>query len=206
VINVFTFHISFLRIQLSANAIPVKFRSAGVFQYAVSFSPAVDMLGMRKQIMCKLANIIKDVHAFDGAILFLPFRLAEKVNLLWRGTQNLQHTANTFANIYSLLPHNAGHHSKRQTSNRWSRDHSSDWNGKSHSSGKLCQCLQHHIAQVSFLESIRNTAQFQTNSWCWIHVDLCVCRVFITGPSLYVRPPRYECVWKYVCGLDKARG
>lgn len=65
---------------LSANYIAVKCRNEGVYQYAVTFSPIVDSMGMRRKMMHGLIDIIGPVYAFDGAILFLPIKLRQVVS------------------------------------------------------------------------------------------------------------------------------
>lgn len=65
---------------LSANYIAVKCRNEEVYQYAVTFSPVVDSLAMRRKIMHGLIDIIGPVYAFHDAILFLPIKLGQVVS------------------------------------------------------------------------------------------------------------------------------
>ncbi|KAK9506113.1 hypothetical protein O3M35_008106 [Rhynocoris fuscipes] len=51
----------------------------GVFMYDVKFSPEVDALNVRFHLMRNVTDIIGDTKSFDGAILYLPFLLPDKV-------------------------------------------------------------------------------------------------------------------------------
>jgi len=66
---------------LCCNYLAVKCRNSGFYQYAVSFSPEVDSLGMRRRLMGdqRTRDVIGDVRAFDGRILFLPIQLKNLV-------------------------------------------------------------------------------------------------------------------------------
>jgi len=70
-------------IRLVCNYIAIKCKNAGVYQYAVSFSPEVDSLRMRYKLLeeQKTRDIIGDVRGFDGRILFLPIHLPNLVFL-----------------------------------------------------------------------------------------------------------------------------
>ncbi len=72
-------HETFYRVQLSANYIWLKCKNEGVYQYALSFAPQVDSIGMRKRLLYSRTDVIGEVHAFDGAILFLPIKLKKQV-------------------------------------------------------------------------------------------------------------------------------
>ncbi len=72
------------RLDLSANYIHMKTKTEGVYQYSVHFHPTLDSKGMRFKIINSMQDIIGPVKAFDGAILFLPIRLSEKVRSLHR--------------------------------------------------------------------------------------------------------------------------
>jgi len=52
-----------------------------VYQYAVSFSPEVDSLSMRRKLLDdqQTRDVIGEVKAFDGRILFLPKQLQNMV-------------------------------------------------------------------------------------------------------------------------------
>ena len=77
----YTLHnFSFFRIPLSANYICVRCSNDGTYQYAVSFSPPVDSLGMRKKIVHNHEGTIGRVHAFDGATLYVPKQLNGEVS------------------------------------------------------------------------------------------------------------------------------
>ena len=67
------------RVPLTSNYIAVRCKNAGVYQYAVAFSPEVDSLRMRYKLLedQRMRNIIGDVRAFDGRILFLPIQLQQ---------------------------------------------------------------------------------------------------------------------------------
>jgi len=66
---------------ICCNYIAVKCKNSGVYQYAVSFSPEVDSLSMRRKLMGdqRTRDVIGDVRAFDGRILFLPVQLQKLV-------------------------------------------------------------------------------------------------------------------------------
>lgn len=69
----------FYRVPFSANYIALRCVNAGVYQYAVSFRPAVDSRGMRFKMLNEHKSVIGETKAFDGAILFLPILLQEQV-------------------------------------------------------------------------------------------------------------------------------
>jgi len=50
-----------------------------VYQYHVDFRPPVDSKGMRFRFMHEHADVIGNVKAFDGSILFLPIKLPQQV-------------------------------------------------------------------------------------------------------------------------------
>lgn len=68
-------------VQVCCNYIAVKCKNSGVYQYAVSFNPEVDSLRMRYKLIDeqKVHDIIGEVRAFDGRILFLPVQLKNLV-------------------------------------------------------------------------------------------------------------------------------
>ena len=70
------------RIPLCCNYIAIRCRNSGVYQYAVSFSPEVDSLSMRRKLLDdqQTRDVIGEVKAFDGRILFLPKQLQNMVN------------------------------------------------------------------------------------------------------------------------------
>jgi len=69
------------RIPLCCNYIAIRCRNSGVYQYAVSFSPEVDSLSMRRKLLDdqQTRDVIGEVKAFDGRILFLPKQLQNMV-------------------------------------------------------------------------------------------------------------------------------
>ena len=69
----------FFRMPLSANYIRVRCANKGVIQYAVSYEPPIDSIAMCRRLLFEHGNVIGDVRAFDGAILFLPHELPKKV-------------------------------------------------------------------------------------------------------------------------------
>jgi len=66
---------------LRCNYIAIKCKNSGVYQYAVAFSPEVDSLRMRYKLVDdqRSRDIIGNVRAFDGRILFLPVQLKNLV-------------------------------------------------------------------------------------------------------------------------------
>nr|XP_054773093.1 piwi-like protein 2 [Lytechinus pictus] len=66
----------------ASNYIPIRCLNKAVWQYAVSFSPELDSKKMKLRMVFDHSDVIGDVRAFDGAILFLPIKLPQKVTLL----------------------------------------------------------------------------------------------------------------------------
>lgn len=64
-------------VQLACNYIPIRCKTGGVFQYAVSYSPPLDSIGLRRSLVGEVLG--RDaLEAFDGALLFLPRELPQK--------------------------------------------------------------------------------------------------------------------------------
>lgn len=76
----FLHFLMFYRVPLCANYIALRCVNAGVYQYAVSYRPVVDSRGMRSKMLNEHKNVIGETKAFDGAILFLPIQLPDKVS------------------------------------------------------------------------------------------------------------------------------
>lgn len=77
------FDVSFsigLRVSASANYIPIRCKNKAVWQYAISYQPEIDSKGMRRRLLFEHSDIIGKVRAFDGAILYLPIQLEQKVS------------------------------------------------------------------------------------------------------------------------------
>ncbi|XP_035670589.1 piwi-like protein 1 [Branchiostoma floridae] len=66
-------------VRVACNYIPVKSNLTAICQYAVSFSPQIDSRSMRYGMLYDHEDIIGDVKAFDGAILYLPKKLPQSV-------------------------------------------------------------------------------------------------------------------------------
>lgn len=54
----------------------------GVYQYDVSYSPQQESKRVRVGLLRSQSDLIGQVHAFDGMMLFLPIRLPEKETIL----------------------------------------------------------------------------------------------------------------------------
>ncbi|XP_077999596.1 piwi-like protein 2 [Glandiceps talaboti] len=67
---------------VACNYIRMKCKFDAIYQYAVSFAPQVDSKSMRFQLMNVHREVIGQVKAFDGSILFLPRRLEETTTIL----------------------------------------------------------------------------------------------------------------------------
>lgn len=65
--------------RLYANYIRLRCRNEGVYQYHVDFRPPVDSKRMRFRLLNEHMDVIGNVKAFDGAILFLPVKLPQQV-------------------------------------------------------------------------------------------------------------------------------
>lgn len=68
----FTAYTNFIRIETNPDK--------GVFQYDVKFNPSLDSKALRYVLMRQIAPLIGDTKSFDGAILYLPVLLDEKVS------------------------------------------------------------------------------------------------------------------------------
>ena len=67
----------------------------GVYQYNVSFNPEIESKRLRVALLKSRSDLIGQVHAFDGMMLFLPLRLQEpvtKVNLETRSGNAVEMT------------------------------------------------------------------------------------------------------------------
>lgn len=60
----------------------------GVYQYNVSFNPVLESKRLRVALLKSRSDVIGQVHAFDGMMLFLPKRLPEQVTKLNLQTHN----------------------------------------------------------------------------------------------------------------------
>ncbi|XP_032678722.1 piwi-like protein Ago3 isoform X2 [Odontomachus brunneus] len=70
-------------IKLSANYIDVELEPGrGLFQYEVKYSPDIDARGLRRSLLNQHASQLGREKTFDGAILFLPMQLPEKITKL----------------------------------------------------------------------------------------------------------------------------
>lgn len=69
-------------VSASANYIPIRCKNKAVWQYAISYQPEIDSKGMRRRLLFEHSDIVGKVRAFDGAILYLPIQLEQKVTLL----------------------------------------------------------------------------------------------------------------------------
>ena len=65
---------------LCANYIKLKSQTKGVYQYAVSYTPVIDSIGMRYRLLYEHSDVIGETKVFDGAILFLPIQLPSSVS------------------------------------------------------------------------------------------------------------------------------
>lgn len=67
-------------IQLRSNFIVLRNRpNCALYQYNVSYSPPIESRGLRAGLLSEHTNLIGNVRAFDGMILFLPHRLPDDV-------------------------------------------------------------------------------------------------------------------------------
>ncbi|XP_075457581.1 piwi-like protein 2 isoform X3 [Ascaphus truei] len=66
---------------LGLNLIKIHCKNEAVYQYHVTFVPNVECRSMRFGMMKEHRSVTGDVTAFDGSILFLPVKLASKVEL-----------------------------------------------------------------------------------------------------------------------------
>lgn len=64
---------------MNINCIRAECKHSAVYQYHVSFSPQIDSKNFRHSLLNQNKEIIGQTKAFDGAILFLPKRLPEKI-------------------------------------------------------------------------------------------------------------------------------
>ena len=62
-------------ISLSGNYIRINCANPGVYQYHVDFRPMVDSKNIRFKLLNEHRDVIGNVKAFDGNILYLPIRL-----------------------------------------------------------------------------------------------------------------------------------
>ena len=75
--------ILFFRISLSGNYIRINCANPGVYQYHVDFRPMVDSKNIRFKLLNEHRDVIGNVKAFDGSILYLPIRLPNQVIISW---------------------------------------------------------------------------------------------------------------------------
>lgn len=70
------------KIPVQVNCVKVKCRNEAVYQYNVSFSPTTDNKNLRFNLLKQHKDVIGNTSAFDGMILYLPFRLSNVVTKL----------------------------------------------------------------------------------------------------------------------------
>uniref|UniRef100_A0A3Q2Z002 Piwi-like RNA-mediated gene silencing 1 n=3 Tax=Hippocampus comes TaxID=109280 RepID=A0A3Q2Z002_HIPCM len=76
-------------IQLSANFFRIVSRPQWVlYQYHVDFNPPMESRRLRSALLFQHVQVLGSAHCFDGAILFLPQRLNNKVTELHSKTRN----------------------------------------------------------------------------------------------------------------------
>ena len=51
-----------------------------LYQYHVTYMPPVESRKMKGALLASHAEMLGDVRAFDGTILYLPFKLPDKVS------------------------------------------------------------------------------------------------------------------------------
>lgn len=66
----------------AANYIPIKVPEHAIWQYHVSYDPPIDNKRLCMKLLYEHSDLIGKVRAFDGAILFLPKDLGQKVTML----------------------------------------------------------------------------------------------------------------------------
>jgi len=67
------------RIPLTANFIRVSIKKgSGLFIYHVDFEPLLDSVRMRRYMLTGHENVLGKVRTFDGAMLYLPFKLLQE--------------------------------------------------------------------------------------------------------------------------------
>jgi aubergine-like protein len=54
-----------------------------VYQYHVDFRPMVDSKNIRFKLLNEHRDVIGNVKAFDGNILYLPIRKGHPLHLIW---------------------------------------------------------------------------------------------------------------------------
>lgn len=92
------------KVPFSANYIALRCVNAGVYQYAVSFRPAVDSRGMRFKMLNEHKSVIGETKAFDGAILFLPILLQEQETVLKSIRRNDEQEITIKIQLVKVLP------------------------------------------------------------------------------------------------------
>ncbi|XP_071483412.1 piwi-like protein 1 [Diadema antillarum] len=75
----------------ASNYIRIKCKNQAVWQYSVSYDPDMESKKMRLRMLYEHSDVIGRVRAFDGAVLFLPKKLPQKVTLF----QTVRQTDNT---------------------------------------------------------------------------------------------------------------
>lgn len=72
-------------IQLRANFFHILSRPQWVlYQYHVDYQPPMESRRLRSALLFQHREVLGSVHSFDGAILFLPHRIPNKVGVLER--------------------------------------------------------------------------------------------------------------------------
>ena len=71
---------------MQTNFIKIKTATGSIYQYHVYFEPHVDARNIRFSLMRQNKETLGPVMAFDGVILYLPFKMPEPVTVL-QGTR-----------------------------------------------------------------------------------------------------------------------
>lgn len=67
-------------VPLAANYVWVTVeQNKGIFQYHVNFDPPLENLKTKRSILKEHSSVLGEIRNFDGAKLFLPFKLQNKV-------------------------------------------------------------------------------------------------------------------------------
>uniref|UniRef100_A0A8C4Q2N7 Uncharacterized protein n=1 Tax=Eptatretus burgeri TaxID=7764 RepID=A0A8C4Q2N7_EPTBU len=67
-------------VPLSSNYMKLNCLHEAVYQYSVSFSPEIDSKNMRFALISEHKSVIGEAKAFDGSILYLPWKIDNKNN------------------------------------------------------------------------------------------------------------------------------
>lgn len=55
-------------------------KGKGLFQYDVQYDPPVESRSLKFGILNSVKNVIGETRLFDGMVLYLPFKLPQKVS------------------------------------------------------------------------------------------------------------------------------